>query len=103
MSARTTVSTTPAWRRSAAVLSRLLAAVCGGYALAAGCVALVSVALPRLVGVPRGEAVLLASMLGFVVYLVLLLWAFAARLWRVWAVLAGGAALSFGLALLLAG
>jgi hypothetical protein len=62
----------------------------------------VSVILPWLLAVPRSEAVLLASMLGFVVYPVVLLWAFAARLWRVWAVLAGGAALGFGLAHVLA-
>jgi hypothetical protein len=103
MSAHTTASVTPAWRRAAAVLSRVLAAIFAGYGFAAGCVALVSVALPQLVGVPRSEAVLLASMLGFLVYLVVLLWAGAARrLWRVWAVLAGGAALGFGLAQVLA-
>jgi hypothetical protein len=52
-----------------AVISRLLAAVVGGYALTGGILAVL--------GLPRAEAVVLASMLGIPVYLILLLWAFS--------------------------
>lgn len=77
----------------------VLGAVIGGYAFSAALVALGSVALPLATGLARSEAVLLSSMLGFVVYLVVLIWAFAERrLGRVWGVLAAGAALTFLLA-----
>lgn len=80
---------------------RVLGAVLGGYAFSSGLVALTAVALP-LVGLARSEAVLLAAMLGFVLYLLVLLWAFAERrLWRVWLVLIGGAILSYGVSRLL--
>ncbi|MDB5489480.1 MAG: hypothetical protein JWQ58_3195 [Reyranella sp.] len=61
------------------VLVRLVAAVGGGYAVAAGLAALAAVALPAAKLMPRGEAVVLASMLAFLVYLALLIWAFADR------------------------
>jgi hypothetical protein len=65
-----------------AVLARVALAVIGGYAASAGFVATFSAALP-LVGVVRSEAVVLSSMLGFVLYVVLVLWGFAeSRLWR---------------------
>ncbi|MCP1999794.1 hypothetical protein [Nitrobacter winogradskyi] len=51
---------------------------------------------------PRSEAVVLASMLGFIIYLVLLLWSFAERrLWRLGYVLAFLAGSGFGFASLL--
>lgn len=79
-------------------IARVVTAVMGGYAFSASLVALASVALPLVFGLPRSEAVLLSAMLGFVLYLVVLLWAFSAkRLWRVCAVLLGGAAVSYGL------
>ena len=80
----------PSWF---ALFGRVMLVIFGGYAAAAGFVAGASVALP-LIGMARSEAVALASMLGFVVYLVLLLWGFAERrLWRLClglALLAGG-------------
>jgi hypothetical protein len=78
-----------------ATTSRVTAAVLGGYAFTAAWVALAATGLPLATGMARSEAVLLSSMLGFVVYLVALIWAFAARaLWRIWAVFIGGAALA---------
>lgn len=71
---------------------RLIAAVPGGYALTAAAVA-VSGGLLSLAGMVRSEAVVLSAMLGFVLYLVLLLWAFSVRsLWRLCGVLVGGLA-----------
>ncbi|MGC4097109.1 MAG: hypothetical protein QM706_08335 [Nitrospira sp.] len=80
----------PSWL---ALIGRVVLVIFGGYAAAAGFVTGASVALP-LIGMVRSEAVALAAMLGFVVYLVLLLWGFAERrLWRLClglALLAGG-------------
>lgn len=82
------------------MVSRVLAAVGAGYAFAAGAVALLAVALPAVAGMAHSEAVVLAAMLGFIIYLLVLLWAAVEpRLWRVWAGLLGGAALSWVLAL----
>jgi hypothetical protein len=78
--------------------ARILLAVVGGYAFSASASALLAVTLPRLTNMDRGEAVVLAAMLGFLIYLVVLLWAFAARrLARVGVALVGGASLGFGL------
>lgn len=83
--------------RSVRVGLRVLGAVFGGYALTALSVAWAAVALARL-GLARSDAVVLAAMLGFVVYLALLLWAFSVRsVARLWGVLAGGAGAMAGL------
>jgi hypothetical protein len=83
---------------AARVLLRVLGGVAGAYALTAALVALLSVALP-LTGLARSEAVVLAAMLGFVTYLLLLLWAFSVRsLRRLWAVMGIGTALCTALA-----
>lgn len=72
---------------------RIVGAIAGGYALTALAVAAVSAALAR-AGMARSEAVALCAMLGFVVYLVLLLWGFSVRrVSRLWLGLAGGAAM----------
>lgn len=64
-----------------AVVSRTLAAVFGGYALAAATAASLAIWLPM----ARVEAVVTASMLGFVAYVVGVLWVFAAsNAWRAW-------------------
>jgi hypothetical protein len=55
------------------------AAVLGGYALSACWVAISATRWPVLWGVSRSEGVVLSAMLGFVVYLLVLLWAFSAR------------------------
>ena len=82
------------WRQRLSVALRVLGAVLGGYAFSAALVALLALILP-LVGMPRSEAVVLASMLGFLIYLALLIWAFAERkLWRVWAGLGAGTAMA---------
>ncbi len=89
----------PRLRRAAArpwvrVVLRLIAALPGAYALTAALVALLAAALP-LLGLARSEAVVSAAMLGFVLYLLVLLWAFSVRsLVRLWAVLTGGTALA---------
>lgn len=68
---------------------RTLLAVGAGYALSALLAAALSLALPM----PRAEAVMVATMLAFLAYVALIIWAYAARsVWRlagVWAVLAG--------------
>lgn len=83
-----------AWLRS---LQRVVGALLGGYAFTAALVALLTIVLAH-VGLPRSEAVVSASMLGFLIYLLVLLWAFSVRsLARLWAVLAAGTALTCGL------
>jgi hypothetical protein len=62
-----------------ATAARVVTAVLGGYVVASGLLALGAVGLPRLTGMARSEAVVLSSMLAFVIYLVLLLWGFSAR------------------------
>lgn len=77
---------------------RLLGAVFGGYGLTALMVAATGAALAR-IGMVRSDAVVLAAMLGFVLYLVLLLWAFSVkstiRLWLVLVAAAAGTAVLF--------
>ena len=64
-----------------AVVSRIIAAVLGGYALAAATAASLAVWLPM----TRVDAVVTASMLGFVTYTIGVMWVFAARnAWRAW-------------------
>ncbi|NLA67446.1 MAG: iron uptake protein [Gammaproteobacteria bacterium] len=83
---RTTVS----W---SALLSRVAAAVLGGYGFAWG---LVSAATSLCVAAGMGfhDAAFLSSLVGVLAYLAAFLWAIAARrTWPVWLVLAGGGAL----------
>ncbi|VVO00957.1 DUF3649 domain-containing protein [Pseudomonas fluorescens] len=64
-----------------AVTSRVLAAVLGGYLVAA----LASVCLSLLLPMARAEAVVSAMMTSFLVYLVAVLWCFACRsAWQAW-------------------
>jgi hypothetical protein len=58
-----------------AVLSRVAAAVVGGYALAA----ILPILLSRVLPLPKAEAVLTAVLLSFVVYTCAILWVFAVR------------------------
>lgn len=62
----------PAWRYRLAVALRTVAAVFGGYVIAAAVAALLSTRLP----LPRLEAVMAATMLSFVVYAAVILWSF---------------------------
>lgn len=76
----------PAFRTTA----RLFAAVPLGYFLVTKLVA-VAGALIALAGMARSEAVALAAMSGFIVYLLWLIWAFAVHsLVRLYAVTIGG-------------
>ena len=72
-----------------ALAQRLVLAVVGGYCLSAAAAALLALGLSHTM--PRSEAVTLMAMCVFVIYLVVLLWAFAERrlLW-LWVVLGGG-------------
>lgn len=66
----------------------------GGYLLTALTVVAAGAVLARL-GMARSEAVALSSMLGFVFYLALLVWAFSVRqVARLWIVLAAGVVLA---------
>jgi hypothetical protein len=72
---------------------RLVAAIPGGYALTAAWVAAMGGLLAH-TGLQRSDAVVLAAMLGFLFYLVFLMWAFAQRrLTRLWTVTAAGTAI----------
>ncbi|MCH2393942.1 hypothetical protein [Oceanibaculum sp.] len=76
---------------------RLLSIVVGGYFLSAALTALGAAGLVSL-GMDRSEAVVLMSMLGFIIYLLVLIWAFAERrLPRLLAVTLGGTAVGHGL------
>jgi len=73
------------------VAQRVLLALVGGYVLTAEVIALGAFALAAL-GMARSEAVTLGAMMGFPVYLALLIWAFSERrLLRLWMGLGGGA------------
>lgn len=67
----------PGARQAIPIIVRLVAAVGGGYAVSAGLAALAARALPATTAMPAREAVVLASMLAFLVYLGLLIWGFA--------------------------
>ena len=83
------------------LLSRIAAAVLGGYAFCWGSVAL-GLAGFYAAGLPFHDAEHLASILGLLLYLAVFCWAFAARrVGRVWALLLGGGALMAGSAALI--
>ncbi len=72
------------WRYRAAIASRTLAAVLGGYLLAAASTAALAVALAQ--ALPRVEAVVWATLLSWLVYALGAGWAFWARsAWSAWA------------------
>lgn len=74
------ISTLPVSYRLA-VTSRVLAAVLGGYIVAA----LASVSLSLWLPMARAEAVVTGMMASFLVYLVAVLWCFACRsAWQAW-------------------
>ena len=80
---------------------RVIGSVGGGYAFTATLVALLSAALSR-AEISRSEAVTAAALMGFVLYLVVLLWGFSVRsVTRLWALLASGTALASALAFLM--
>lgn len=74
------ITTLPVFYRMA-VASRALAAVLGGYAVAA----LASVSLTLWLPMGRADAVVTGMMSSFVAYLFAVLWCFACRsAWRAW-------------------
>ena len=83
------------------VLSRIAAAVFGGYAFVWGFTTLL-IAVALTIRLPYGDAQTTAYLLAFLVFLGAFLWAFAARrVAVVWGVLAGGGGAMTGLAWLL--
>ncbi|QPF73514.1 DUF3649 domain-containing protein [Roseateles sp. DAIF2] len=89
------------WRYRAAVGSRALAALLGGYLLAAAVAAACAVYLPLLTPAPRSEATVGGAMLAYLVYALAFMSAFACRsAWRAWAWILGPA-LALGGAVLL--
>ncbi len=69
----------PAW---APVLSRVLAAILGGYVFSYALTA----ALARLLPLAPADALIVATLPAFLFYTLAVLWAFAARdAWRAWA------------------
>lgn len=83
--------------------SRVIAVVVGGYAATVGLVALFAVLFALVFGMARSEALVLASMIGFLGYAAIVIWGFAERRsLRLWVILGGGAVLSHTVATLLA-
>ncbi|MFY3383067.1 DUF3649 domain-containing protein [Paracidovorax sp. MALMAid1276] len=71
------------WRYRLAVASRAVAGAVGGYAMAAGWAGAVSLALAR--AMPRAEAVMVATLLSWLVYALAVAWVFYARTaWGAW-------------------
>lgn len=96
MSAIATVSTVH-------IVSRIAAGLLGGWLFVWGCACL-GITLGLLAGVSYLEAVQLAYLLAFLLFLGVFCWAFAASsLARVWLVLGGGGALMSLLAWAIAG
>ena len=66
------------------VFARALAAIAGGYALAAGVMAALALALKS--SAPREEVIMLATLPSFLVWAGAIVWVFSARTaWRAWA------------------
>lgn len=85
------------------VAARIAAGVLGGYAFTWGFIAL-AIGLLFAAQMEFHDAEALSYIVGFLVFLLVFLWAFsAASLARVWLVLAGGAALMTGAAWLVQG
>ncbi|KZD07846.1 hypothetical protein [Oceanibaculum pacificum] len=96
-------SSPPRWQPAALLVLRLLAVIVGGYYLTAALVSLGAAGMAG-IGLPGSEAVVLAAMLGFLVYLGLLIWGFAERRMRLLClVFLGGPLLAQGLLYLQAG
>lgn len=63
------------WRYRLQVAARVVAAAVGGYALASALTVLLALIWP----LPRAQAVLASTMLGFVWYTIAVIWVFTAR------------------------
>lgn len=85
------------------IAARALAAVVGSYAVSAGAAALISVLLVVGAGLGRSDALIIGSVLGYLLFAFLMLWCFAERrLLRVWIALVTAAAATHGAAWLIA-
>lgn len=85
------------------IAARALAAVIGSYAVTAGAAALIGVLLVVGAGLGRSDALIIGSVLGYLLFVFLMLWCFAERrLIRVWGVLFVAAAATHGAAWLIA-
>lgn len=70
------------WKYRLGVFSRAVAAIGGGYGLAALTTAWLSITLPM----PRADAVTTASLLSFLIFALAVIWVFAVRTaWHAWA------------------
>ncbi len=79
-------------RRTFRITARVLASVVGAYAVTAGATALIAVLLVLGAGASRSDALIAGSMIGYVLFALLMLWSFAERrLSLVWLVLVGAA------------
>lgn len=80
-----TLTLTDAARYRLGVASRVLAAAIGGYALMSALMVLLALPLSWWWPMPRGQAVLVTTYIGFLLYIPILLWVFhtrsAARAW----------------------
>lgn len=86
------------WQRRGSLALRVVAAVGGGYTCTVALASAGAQLLVLLGGMARSEAVILTAMLGFILYLVLLLWSFTEpRLWRVCTLLLIGVAVGLSL------
>jgi hypothetical protein len=89
---------TPVPTRTLPIVSRIAAALLGGYAFVWGFTTL-GVILGMRLGAAFGDALTATGLLAFLVFLGVFLWSFVARsVMRVWLVLAGGGVLMTGLA-----
>ena len=94
-------STVSRARKVTFIISRILLATLGGYGFAWGFTALFTILLMLII--PKSEAVVTSTMLGFIVYLLAALWAFSIRSVAVIGlVLLGGGALMTQIAFYLA-
>ena len=84
-------------RKAIPIIVRPIAAIGGGYAVSAGLAALAARILPATTAMPAREAVVLVSMLTFLIYLGLLIWGFAEpNLLRLCLILAAVGIVSWG-------
>jgi uncharacterized membrane protein YgcG len=67
------------------VASRAVAAIAGGYGVAALSAAALALCLPAAFGMARSEAAMTGTLASFLVFAVAVMWVFAARsAWRAW-------------------
>lgn len=66
-------------RRIVEIVLRILLGTVGAYALSSSLVALLAVVLPRVTAMSRSDAAMLSAMTGFLLLLVIALWAFTDR------------------------